>query len=60
MDEDNFRIFVRGHTIEMEKGNLFIDDVTYENDPIDTTIYDLVRELFCWVVNKKDESTHEP
>lgn len=33
MDENNFSFEVDGHTVAMENGILFVDDVEHEDDP---------------------------
>jgi hypothetical protein len=53
-DENNFKMEVRGHQIVMDDGDLSIDDVAYEDDPTDTTTYDIVRELWCWTTNRRE------
>ena len=42
-DDFNFKFDVAGHKVEMENGELIIDDCIYEDNPEDTFIYDIVR-----------------
>lgn len=46
-DENNFTLEVREHKIEMQNGQLYIDDVFYEDDvSSNSPQHDLVREIF--------------
>lgn len=52
-NEDNFvlELSATEHTIVMKEGKLEIDGTEYEDDPHDTTTYDLVREI--WRLRRK-------
>lgn len=42
-DDFNFKFEVEGHTVEMENGELVVDNSIYEDNPEDTFVYDIVR-----------------